>query len=77
MLSSQFVYRQYGGGAHSVMVKAMDCRIVVRGFELHSHYYIDFWTNTLGKGINPLILLAMFFLKNSTGYVLREEWLWN
>ena len=28
-------------------------------FELQSHYYIHFQTNTLGKGMNPLILPGM------------------
>ena len=43
----------------SVMVKAMDCEIVVSEFELLSRYYVHFRTNTLGKGMNPLILPAM------------------
>ena len=42
-----------------VMVNAMDCRIVVSEFELQSRNYVHFWTNTLGKGMNPLILPAM------------------
>ena len=42
-----------------VMVKLMDSRIVVSKSELQSHYYIHLWTNTLGKGMNPLILPAM------------------
>ena len=42
-----------------VMVKAMDCRIVVSEFELQSQYYIHFRVNTLGKGMHPLILTAM------------------
>ena len=42
-----------------VMVKAMDCGIVVREFVLQSRYYVHFWANTLGKGMNPLILPAM------------------
>ncbi len=42
-----------------VMVKAMDCGIVVREFVLQSRYYVHFRANTLGKGMNPLILLAM------------------
>ena len=41
------------------MVKAMDCKIVVSKFELQSCYYVHFWANSLGKGINPLILPAM------------------
>ena len=42
-----------------VMVKAIDCRIVISEYELQSRYSIHFWTNTLGKGMNPRILLAM------------------
>ena len=42
-----------------VMVKAMDCGIVVSEFELQLRYYVYFRTNTLGKGMNPLILTAM------------------
>ena len=38
-----------------VMVKALDCGIVVRKFELQSSYYVHFQTNTLGKGMDPLI----------------------
>ena len=37
----------------------MDCGIVVREFKLQSRYYIHFRTNTLGKGMKSLILLAM------------------
>ena len=39
-----------------VMVKAMNCGIVVREFVLQSCYYVHFRANTLGKGMNPLIL---------------------
>ena len=42
--------------AHGVMIKAMDCRIVISEFELHSRYYIHFQTNALGKGMNSFIL---------------------
>ena len=45
-----------GGGPRSVMVKAMDCRIVVIEFVLQSRYYVHFRANTLGKGMKPLIL---------------------
>ena len=48
-----------GGCPRGVMVKAMDCRIVVSEFELQSRYYVHFRTNTLAKGMNPLILPAM------------------
>ena len=48
-----------GGYPHVVMVKAMDCGIVVREFVLQSRHYVHFRANTLGKGMNPLILPAM------------------
>ena len=51
-----FIYR---GCPRGVMVKAMDCGIVVREFILQSRYYVNFRANTLGKGMNPLILSAM------------------
>ena len=41
------------------MVKVMDSEILVSEFELQSCYYVHFQTNTLGKGMNPLILPAM------------------
>ena len=41
------------------MVKAMDCVIVVSEFVLQLLYYVHFRANTLGKGMNPLILLAL------------------
>ena len=42
-----------------VMVKAMGYGIVVSEFELQSRYYVYFGTNTLGKGMNPLITPIM------------------
>ena len=42
-----------------VMVKAMDCGIIVSEFVFQSRYYIHFQANTLGKGMNPLILPTM------------------
>ena len=42
-----------------VMVKAQRCGILVSEFELQSPYYVHFRTNTLGKGMNPLILPVM------------------
>ena len=42
-----------------VMVRAMDCGIVLSEFELQLRYYVHFRANTLGKGMNPLIFPAM------------------
>ena len=40
----------------AVLIKAMNYGIIVSEFELQSRYYVHFRTNTLGKGMNPLIL---------------------
>ena len=45
-----------------VMVKAMDFGIVVCKFDIQSRYYIHFRTNTLGKGMNLLILPVMGYI---------------
>ena len=50
---------QERGCRRGVMVKAMVCKIVTREFELQSRYYVRFRTNTLGEGMNPLILPAI------------------
>ena len=43
----------------SIWCNVMDCGIVVSEFVLQLRYYVHFRTNTLGKGMNPLILTAM------------------
>ena len=57
-----------GKSPRGVMVKAFDCRIVVREFELQSRYYVHFWTNTLGNGRKPVI-----YGLNSTTTVLLKR----
>ena len=47
------------GAPRGVMVKAMACGIVVSEFVIQSRYYVHIQANTLGKGMNPLILPAM------------------
>ena len=55
-----FYFSKLNGGCPcGVMVKAMDCGIVVSEFVPQSRYYVHFRANTLGKGMNPLILPAM------------------
>ena len=41
------------------MVKELDFEIVLRKFELQPRSYVHFRTNTIGKGMKPLILLSM------------------
>ena len=53
-------YKNLSGGCpRGVMVKAMDCGIVVCEFVLQLRYYVHFQANTVGKGMNPLIFPAM------------------
>ena len=47
------------GCPRGVMVKVVDCGIVVRKFALQLRYYIHFRTNTLRKDMNLLILPAI------------------
>ena len=57
-----YIYKQsekVGGCPRGVMVKAMDCGIIVSEFVLQLHYYVHFRANTFGKGMKPLILPAM------------------
>ena len=63
------------GCPRGVMVKAMDCGIVVREFVLQSRYYVHFRANTLGNGIEPPYPPS--YGLNSTITVLLVEWLWH
>ena len=56
------------------MVKALENGIIVREFKLQSRYFFNFWTNTFGKSMNPLILrergcivLQLFSYKDGFG----------
>ena len=69
MYATQVKRMQCLGWARSVMVKAMDCGIVVSEFELQSRYYVHFRTNTLGKVRTPLTSQQKI---NSTTTVLLE-----
>ena len=58
-----------------VMVKAMDCGIVVSESVFQSRYYVHFRASTLGKGMNPPYPPS--YGLNSTTTVLLGEWLWH
>ena len=58
-LNKESLFFFWGGCPRGVMVKAMDCGIVVSEFVLQLRYYVHFRTNTHGKGMNPLILPTM------------------
>ena len=59
-----------------VVVNMQNCNIVVCEFELQSHYYVHFWTNTLGKGMYPFIPPPIYELDSTTA-VLLQGWLWH
>ena len=65
-----------GGCPRGVMVKALDCGIVVREFVFQSRYYVHFRANTLGKSMNPLILpqSLKIFLGNSKLFSSTSSW---
>ena len=43
----------------ALMADMLDCDLEIRELEPHSFYYVQFWTDTFGKGMNNLILLAI------------------
>ena len=45
----------YQGSPYNVVANVLDCNIIVSEFKLHLHYYVHFWTNTLGKDMKPFI----------------------
>ena len=47
------------GRPYGIVAKVLDCYIIVSKFKLQSGYYFHFWTSIFGKGINPLIPLAV------------------
>ena len=48
-----------GGGPCGIMANMQDSGLEVREFELYLYYYVHFWTNILGKGMNSLFPPAM------------------
>ena len=43
------------GRFRGIVANVLDCKIVVKEFELQSRYYVHFHTNSLGKCKNPFI----------------------
>ena len=57
------------GSHRSVIAKVLGCGFEVCEFELLSYHYIQFRTNTFGKGMNSLTppamrILSVFFYKD-------------
>ena len=64
-----------GRGPRGVMVKAMDCGIIVSEFVFQSRYYVHFRANTRGEMYEPPY--PSNYGLNSTTTVLLGEWLWH
>ena len=61
VVQSKSSIKQIFGGwwEHSIVTNVLDCNNVVGKFKPQLLYYIHFQTNSLGKGMNPFIVLAM------------------
>ena len=52
-------YKFYGENVHVVVANMQGYNITANEFKLWSHYYIFFWINTFGKGMNSVIAQAI------------------
>ena len=65
------IYAYMGRGCpYSVVANILDCDIVGSKFKLQLCSYIHFWTNALGKGMNPFIITS--YELNSTTTILLQ-----
>ena len=55
-----------------VMANMLHYDIVVSEFKLQSRYCVHFWTNTLEKGVNPLIPVPSYVFNSTTSVILQE-----
>ena len=60
----------------SIVTSLLDFDNVVSKIESQSCYYVLFWTNTLGKGMNSPIPTPSYRLSSIT-CVLLQGWLWH
>ena len=51
---SFFITNNFEESFHGVVANGLICEIVVSEFKLQLDYYANFWTNSLGKNMNPL-----------------------
>ena len=63
------------GCPRGVMVKAMDCGIIVSKFELQLRYYVHFWAKYPWERYEPSYPPS--YGLNSSTTVLLGEWLWH
>ena len=63
------------GSTLSVVANVQDSDIVVNEFELQPRYYAHFWSNTLEKGVKPLI--PRYDLNSTSSVTKRMSMAWN
>ena len=54
------------------MTKVLDCSLKVSVFELQSHYYFHFWTNTIWNGMNTFITHTCYELSSINAILLQR-----
>ena len=55
-----------GGSSCGIVVKTLDCDIIVNKFELYSYYQVCFQTNTTGESYEPPLILPSYRLNSSS-----------
>ena len=59
-----------GGTPHGIVANMLGYDVIASEFKPQSCYFLHFWTNILGKGINPLLSqLQIKFMKTLSGIV--------
>ena len=53
------------GSPCGVIAKVLDWNLKITKLKFQPHYYVHFWTNTLGKGMNPLSSPSYLFCSST------------
>ena len=61
------------GSPRGVMVKELDCVIVVRKFEFRACYYAHFQTNIIWKCVTPFIFPSMCQIASQLGFSKKKK----
>ena len=61
------------GSLWGMMAKVFDCNLKVSEFKFKSCCYVHFWTNSFGKGMNPLIPTPSYGLNSITVIFLQGQ----
>ena len=70
-----FLYPVRWGSTWRLMVNVLDNDVKICEFKLQLNYYVHFWTNTVGKGMNPSYPLS--YGLNSITAAILYGWVWH